>query len=40
MEETTEELPNLSICIASLGPDSTSSKNRAERNYNFRVSQI
>ena len=30
MEETSEELPNFSIGIDLLGPDPTSSKNRAE----------
>ena len=30
MEETSEELPNFSIGIDLLGPDQTSSKNKAE----------
>ena len=30
MEETSEELPNFSIGIDFLGPDPTSSKNKAE----------
>ena len=30
MEETSEELPNFSISIDLLGPDPTSSKNKAE----------
>ena len=30
MEETSEELPNFSIGIYLLGPDPTSSKNKAE----------
>ena len=30
MEETSEELPNFSIGIDLLGPDPTSSKNKAE----------
>ena len=32
MEETSEELPNFSIGIDFLGPESTSSKNKAEKN--------
>ena len=32
MEETSEELPNFSIGIDFLGPDQTSSKNKAEKN--------
>ena len=32
MEETSEELPNFSIGIDLLGPDSTSSKENAEKN--------
>ena len=32
MEETSEELPNFSICIDFLGPDPTSIKNKAEKN--------
>ena len=32
MEETSEELPNFSIGIDFLGPDPTSSKNKAENN--------
>ena len=32
MEETSEELPNFSISIDFLGPDPTSSKNKAEEN--------
>ena len=32
MEETSEELPNFSIGIDFLGPDPTSSKNKAEKN--------
>ena len=32
MEETSEELPNFSIGIDFLGPDLTSSKNKAEKN--------
>ena len=32
MEETSEELPNFSIGIGFLGPDPTSSKNKAEKN--------
>ena len=31
MEETSEELPNFSIGIDFLGPDPTSSKNKAEK---------
>ena len=43
MEETSEELPNFSIGIDLLGPDPTSSKNKAElkkENRKLRVSQI
>ena len=32
MEETSEELPTFSIGIDFLGPDPTSSKNKAEKN--------
>ena len=32
MEETSQELPNFSIGIDFLGPDPTSSKNKAEKN--------
>ena len=32
-EETSEELPNFSIGIDFLGPDPTSSKNKAEKNF-------
>ena len=32
MEETSEEPPNFSIGIDLLGPDPTSSKNKAEKN--------
>ena len=32
MKETSEELPNFSIGIDLLGPDPTSSKNKAEKN--------
>ena len=32
MEETSEELPNFSIGIDLLGPDTTSDKNKAEKN--------
>ena len=32
MEEISEELPNFSIGIDVLGPDPTSSKNKAEKN--------
>ena len=32
MEETIQELPNFSIGIDFLGPDPTSSKNKAEKN--------
>ena len=31
-EETSEELPNFSVGIDFLGPDPTSSKNKAEKN--------
>ena len=43
MEETSEELPNFSIGIEHLGPDPTSSKNKAELNKTRKlrcVSQI
>ena len=42
MEETNEELPNFSIGIDFLGPDPTSSKNKAElkKTRKLRVSQI
>ena len=42
MEETSEKLPNFSIGIDLLGPDPTSSKNRAElkKTRMLRVSQI
>ena len=32
MDETSEELPNFSISIDTLGPDPTSSKNKAKIN--------
>ena len=35
MEETSEELPNFFIGIDFLGPDPTSSKNKAEKNLQF-----
>ena len=37
MEETSEELPNFSIGIDLLGPDPTSSKNKAELKKNSQV---
>ena len=43
MEETSEEMPNFSIAIDLLGPDPTSSKNKAElrkKTCKLRVSQI
>ena len=42
MEETSEKLPNFSIGIDLLGPDPTSSKNKAElkKTRKLRVSQI
>ena len=42
MEENSEELPNFSIGIDLLGPDPTSSKNKAElkKTRKLRVSQI
>ena len=42
MEETSEELPNFSTGIDFLGPDPTSSKNKAElkKTHKLRVSQI
>ena len=40
MEETSEELPNFSIGIDFLGPDSTSSEKKPEKTYKLRVSQI
>ena len=33
MEETSEELPNFSIDIDLLGPDPTSNKTKAEKNF-------
>ena len=38
MEETSEELPNFSTVIDFLGPDPTSSKNKAEKD--FRVARL
>ena len=32
MEETSKELPNFSIGIDPLGPDTTSNKNKAQKN--------
>ena len=40
MEETSEELPNFSIGIDLLGPDPTSSKNRAEFKKNSHVARF
>ena len=40
MEETSEELPHFSIGIDLLGPDPTSSKNKAEKTRKLRVSRI
>ena len=40
MEETSEKLPNFSIGIDLLGPDPTSSKNKAEKTRKLRVPQI
>lgn len=39
MEETSEELPNFSIGIDLLGPNPTSSKNKAKKlaSYTFRI---
>ena len=37
MEETSEELPNFSVGIDLLGPDPTSSKNKAEFKKNSQV---
>ena len=40
MEETSEELPNFSIGIDLLGPDPTSSKNKAEFKKNSQVARF
>ena len=40
MEETSEELPNFSIGIDLLGPDPTSSKNKAEFKKNLQVARF
>ena len=40
MEETSEELPNFSIGIDFLGPDPTSSKNKAELKKNSQVARF
>ena len=40
MEETSEELPNFSIGIDLLGPDPTSSKNKAELKKNSQVARF
>ena len=40
MEETSQELPNFSIGIDFLGPDSTSSEKKPKKTYKLRVSQI
>ena len=40
VEETSKELPNFSIGVDLLGPDPTSSKNRAKKTRKLRVSQI
>ena len=40
MEETSEELPNFSIGIDFLGPDPTSSKNKAEKTCKLDVWQF
>ena len=40
MEETSKELPNFSIGIDLLGPDPTSSKNKAEFKKNSQVSRF
>ena len=40
MEETSEELPNFSIGIDLLGPDPTSSKNKAELKKKSQVARF
>ena len=40
MEETSKELPNFCIGIDLLGPDSTSSKNKAELKKNSQVARF
>ena len=40
MDETSEKLPNFSIGIDLLGPDPTSSKNRAELKKNSHVARF
>ena len=40
MEETSEKLPNFSIGIDLLGPDPTSSKNKAEFKKNSQVARF
>ena len=40
MEETSKKLPNFSIGIDLLGPDPTSSKNKAEKTRKLHISQI
>ena len=40
MEEASEELPNFSIGIDLLGPDPTSSKNKAELKKNSQVARF
>ena len=40
MEETSEELPNFSISIDSLGPDSMSVKLKPKKTCKLHVSQI
>ena len=40
MEETSKELPNFSIGIDPLGPDTTSNKNKAQKTRKLHVSQI
>jgi len=40
MEETSKELPNFSISIDSLGPDSKSVKIKPKKTLKLRVSQI
>ena len=40
MEETSEELPNFCIGIDLLGPDPTSSKNKAEFKKNSQVARF
>ena len=40
MKETSEELPNFSIGIDFLGPDPTSSKNKAELKKNSQVARF